>query len=69
LPSPKFHTTLVGVAVAVADTAPAEAVALIVFQSPDPIHNHVGTPTNCSAPSGGAISMVGEVRPSFDTAC
>jgi hypothetical protein len=58
-PSPMFQTTLVGVAVAVAITAPTVAEALTACQVPESIQSHDATFTNCVAPTGGAISMVG----------
>ncbi len=60
LPSPMSHTTLVGVAVAVVVTGPALAVAVIVCQALGSIHSQVATPTSCSEPAGGAISIVAD---------
>ena len=63
------HTTLDGVAVAVVVTGPAVADAVSVRQAPGAIHNHVATPTSCGEPSGGAISIAGDAKPSWRTAC
>lgn len=45
-PSPMFHTTSAGSAVAVADTAPADAVADIERHDADPTHNQELTSTS-----------------------
>ena len=63
------HTTFDGVAVAVAVTGPAVADAVSVCQAPGSIHSHVATPTSCGLPDGGAISIVGDPKPSCLTAC
>jgi hypothetical protein len=63
-----FQTTFEGAAVAVATTVPAAAVAVIACHDPGWIHSHDATFTNCVAPAGGAISIVGEASASLDSA-
>jgi len=52
--------TAVGVAVAVTDTAPADAVALIGFQIAGDTANHNGIPTSSGEAGGGLNARVGE---------
>src|SRR5579875_2964806 len=67
VPSPMSKTTSVGVAVAVVVTGPALAEA---DRHPSGlIHSHDARPTSWGEPSGGAISITGEDRPSCLTAC
>src|ERR1039458_10645851 len=55
-----FHTTLVGVAVAVVVTVPALPISVSVCQAPGSIQSQVATPTSCSEPAGGAILIVAD---------
>src|SRR5271155_5100793 len=69
VPSPRFHVTEVGDAIAVTDSPGTAAVAVIECQPPSESHSQVGRSTSWSASVDGEALMVKLGIESCLTAC